>query len=349
MRSAVATLPVQQVESESAAPLPAGASLAIGRANGLEDIGEAPASRSVPWPAAQQVIDQLRIRRTKAETTVELHARGPLMAWVQQEAQAQRLTIRVPRSSVDCAVPRPRGLVQRVTLRREEDAWALSFDLEGQLHVLDAAPVDDGHGLRIRIRQAPAIDASKPLVLVDPGHGGYDPGAPGPGGHDESQVALGVARLLGEALAEAGLQAVLTRTMDAEVRLADRVALTEKLGPVAFVSLHCNSSDAPEVGGIETYYRHDSGHSLARAIQEKLVDATGGSDRGIRSGRLYVLRGERIPATLVEMGFISSRTEEAKLVDPEYQKIVARAIAAGVKAYLDGKPTAVARPPAPGG
>jgi N-acetylmuramoyl-L-alanine amidase len=126
--------------------------------------------------------------------------------------------------------------------------------------------------------------------------------------------------------------------MDAEVRLPDRVAVMERFNPAAFVSLHCNSSEAPEATGIETYYRHDNGQKLARSIHERLVAATGRPDRGVRNGRLYVLRGERVPATLVEMGFISSHEEETRLLEPAYQKVLARAIAEGIKTYLDSRP-----------
>lgn len=302
-----------------------------------EVVSEASGSRAVPWPTAPQVVESIRLRRSGRETTLEIRARGPLMAWVQDEWQARRVTVRVPRSSVACAVPRPAGVVSGLILRREEESWALALDLEDGPLAFDSAPIDGGKGLRIRMRPAPALKPDRPLVLIDPGHGGYDPGAIGTGGTSESQVALEIAKRAAKALADLGIQSVLTRTMDAEVRLPDRVALIERYDPAAFISLHCNSSEAPEATGVETYYRHETGLKLSRTIHERLVAATGSPDRGVRSGRLYVLRGERIPATLVEMGFISSREDEARLTDPAYQKRVARAIAEGVKGYLDGE------------
>ncbi len=313
-----------------------------------DEIGEASGSRGVPWPAAPQVVESIRLRRNGTETTLEIRSKAALMAWVQDEWQGPRLTVRIPRSSVACDVPRPRGAVERLTLRREEDAWALALDLDAGRHVFEAGPIEQGRGLRIRMKPAPALSATKPLVIVDAGHGGYDPGALGPTGVDESKVTFEVARLVAKALSEQGVQPLLTRTLDAEVRLQDRVALMDRFNPVAFVSLHCNSSEAPEATGIETYFRHDSGQKLASTIHEKLVGATGRQDRGVRSGRLYVLRGDRIPATLVEMGFMSSREEESRLTNPDYQKLVARAIADGIKTYLDNRPaTSAAAPTAP--
>lgn len=303
-----------------------------------EVVPEASASRAVPWPAAPQVVESIRLRHYRNETTLEIRSRSQLMAWVQDEWQAGRLTVRVPRSSVACELPRARGAVSRMALRREEESWALALELGSGQHVFESAPIDDGRGLRIRMRPAPKLDLDKPLVMIDPGHGGYDPGALGAGGGNESQVTLDVAKLVFKALADLGIQPILTRTMDAEVRLPDRVALMERYNPAAFVSLHCNSSEAPEATGVETYYRHDSGSKLSRMIHEKVVAATGRQDRGVRSGRLYVLRGEQTPSTLVEMGFISSREEETRLKDPAFQKAVARAVAEGVKAYLDSRP-----------
>jgi N-acetylmuramoyl-L-alanine amidase len=284
----------------------------------------------------------MRIRRlTSGATTVELRGRDALMAWVHEEVEPRRLTIRVPRSSLACAAPRARGAVERVTLRREPEAWALGLDLAEGRYVLDSAPTQDGKGLILRIEKAPALDAARPLVLVDAGHGGYDPGALGPTGKTESQVALGVARQLARLLAGAGFQAVLIRTADAELRLPDRETLIGRHDAVALVSLHCNSSDAPDAIGIETYFRHESGHGLARAIQEQLVATTGRPDRGVRTARLFVLRGERTPAALVEMGFISSPAEERRLVDPDYQKVLAQAIATGIKKFFEERKVVV--------
>ncbi len=311
-----------------------------------DEVAEPVATRSAPWPAVPQVVLSMRIRRlTSGATTVELRGRGALMAWVHEEVEPRRLTIRVPRSSLACAAPRARGAVERVTLRREPEAWALGLDLADGRYVLDTLPSKDGKALTVRIEKAPALDAARPLVLVDAGHGGYDPGALGPTGKTESQVALGVARQLARSLAGAGFQAVMLRTADAELRLADRETLIGRHEPVALVSLHCNSSDAPDATGIETYFRHESGHGLARAIQEQLIATTGRPDRGVRTARLFVLRGERTPAALVEMGFISSPSEERQLADPAYQKVLAEAIATGIKKFYDTRAAAAASLP----
>lgn len=255
------------------------------------------------------------------------------MAWVVEDVQSNRLTIRVPRSSLACAAPRPRGAVRRVAIRREPEAWVLALDLAEERHVLDSASGDGGRTLAIRIRRAPPLAAARPLILVDPGHGGYDPGATGPTGKAESQVALGVAKDLLAALEDAGFQGVLTRTMDSELRLADRELLRDRYSPAAVISLHCNSGETSAATGIETYYRFEPGHALARSVHERLVVESGRPDRGVRTARLFMLRGEHLPAVLVEMGFLTNPEEEARLVDPAYQKVLAAAIAGGVKKW----------------
>jgi N-acetylmuramoyl-L-alanine amidase len=301
-----------------------------------DEIGEPGATRSIAWPASPQVVEAIRIRKLNSgDTTIEVRGREALMAWVQEEVAPRRLTIRVPRASLACDAPVARGAVSRVLLRRETDSWVLALDLAEARHLFDSELSDDRKTLKIRIRKAHDLVADKPVVLVDPGHGGYDPGAAGPGTLTESQVALAVGRQVARYLEILGYQAVLTRTMDAELQLPNRALLLERYNPVAFVSLHCNSSDSPEAAGIETYYRHASGHTLARAIHDKLVAATGAADRGLRTASLFVLRGERIPATLVEMGFISSPKEGERLADLEYQAVAGRAIAEGVKAFVE--------------
>ncbi|MBM3266161.1 MAG: N-acetylmuramoyl-L-alanine amidase [Candidatus Sericytochromatia bacterium] len=319
-------------------------------ASGEEASGEREATRSVPWPSVPQVIDGMRIRRLHSgATTVEIRGREPLMAWVLEELEPRRLTVRIPRSSLAVAAPRAKGAVERVTLRREPEAWTLALDLAGGRLALDSTRSPDGRSLTLRIEQAPALDAGRPVVVVDAGHGGYDPGALGGAGTSESQVALGVARHLAKELRAEGLQPVLTRSFDGELRLADREALIASHGPAAVISLHCNSAETPEATGVETYYRHDPGLPLARAVHERLVAATGRPDRGVRQARLFVLRHDRIPATLVEMGFLSNAAEERQLVDPAYQQVLARAIAAGVRSYLDGRPAESASAPSGGG
>ncbi len=189
-------------------------------------------------------------------------------------------------------------------------------------------------------------------IVLDPGHGGRDPGAVGPGGTKEKDVTLAVARLLAKYL-DPIAEVKLTRSDDRHLwsntnaDLAERVRIAETWRASYFISLHCNAA-AAGARGVETYAYKPGGEGerLARAIQKELVEATGFPDRGVKFANYYVLRKTSMPAVLVEMGFISNPAEEKLLKDPTWQEKAAKAIATGIANYLGKKlPTPV--PPAP--
>lgn len=181
----------------------------------------------------------------------------------------------------------------------------------------------------------PRADDGQILVVLDPGHGGADPGAVGIGGLDEVDIVDPVANRVAELLEENGVSTVLTRTRDIEVDLPPRVDLANRLDANLFVSIHANaiSLSRPEVNGIETYY-FSSGGVLAETIHESLIDATGGPDRGVRTARFYVLRNTDMPAVLLELGFVTGDYDARRLSDPEYREILAQAIARGILQYV---------------
>lgn len=176
-------------------------------------------------------------------------------------------------------------------------------------------------------------------IILDPGHGGRDPGAvdgvnPAEGDQlhtQEADLALTLAYLLRPQLLPN--QVVLTREEDVYVPLADRVALANREQADLFVSLHFNAAENTSARGIETLY-HTNGQRLAELIQARLVKDLGDVDRGVkRRTDLYVLRRTKMPAVLVELGFITSPGEEAKLNGIPYLTVAARAIAQAVSIY----------------
>jgi N-acetylmuramoyl-L-alanine amidase len=173
------------------------------------------------------------------------------------------------------------------------------------------------------------------LIVLDPGHGGNDPGAVGIGGLDEVEIVTPVALRVGELLEQQGIDIAFTRTEDVEVDLPPRVSLANRLQANLFVSIHANaiSMSRPEVNGIETYY-FSSGKDLAFYVHESLIDATGSNDRGVRTARFYVLRNTDMPAILIELGFVTGDEDARNLSDPDYREILAQAIARGILEYV---------------
>ena len=173
---------------------------------------------------------------------------------------------------------------------------------------------------------------------IDPGHGGFDPGAIGPSGLRESDVTLSIGLKLREKLQLQGIQVVMTREKDTALGnninadLNNRTQIANKNGCDYFISIHCNSSTNRSANGTETYcYKFGSmGEKLARSIQSKLVEITGLANRGVKEANFAVLKNTVMPAVLVETAFISNPAEEAKLADDSWRNQCAEAIAVGI-------------------
>ncbi|MDB9447488.1 N-acetylmuramoyl-L-alanine amidase [Anabaena sp. CS-542/02] len=176
---------------------------------------------------------------------------------------------------------------------------------------------------------------TRSVVMIDPGHGGRDPGAIGIGGLRESDVVLPISKRVAAILEQNGVQAVLTRDSDYFVSLQGRVDLAERANADLFVSIHANaiSMSRPEVNGLETYY-HDSGQRLARSIHNSVIQNVTIRDRQVRRARFYVLRRNTMPSVLVEVGFVTGAEDAARLRTTAYQNQMADAIARGILQHL---------------
>ncbi len=173
------------------------------------------------------------------------------------------------------------------------------------------------------------------VVLVDPGHGGKDPGAIGLGGLQEKNVILPIAQQVAALLEEQGVQAVMTRDSDYFIGLGPRVAKADGLNADLFVSIHANSMPAnrTDISGLETYY-YESGRRLAWTIHNTVLRRMNIRDRRVRRARFYVLRKSSMPSVLVEVGFVTGREDAPRLASSAYRDQMAAAIASGILQYI---------------
>ncbi|MEH2074220.1 MAG: N-acetylmuramoyl-L-alanine amidase [Nostoc sp.] len=194
-------------------------------------------------------------------------------------------------------------------------------------------PIDNPRPSRPQPR--PSVPRGKLLVVIDPGHGGKDSGAPGIGGLLEKDVILPIGKRVAAILEQNGVQAVLTRDADFFVELQGRVEIAERVNATAFVSIHANSVDnRPDVNGLEVYY-YDSGYALAEVVRNTILQNINTiNNRGTRKARFYVLRKSSMPSILVETGYMTGREDNPRLASPEYQNRMAEAIARGILKYL---------------
>lgn len=173
-------------------------------------------------------------------------------------------------------------------------------------------------------------------VCIDPGHGGHDPGAVG-GGVKEKDIALSVAKQIGAYLEVWGYAVMLTREDDTFVSLSGRAAKANSWGADLFISVHCNSAGDESANGVEVYHHErasEAAQDAAELIYTKLVAISDLRTRGIKEADFAVLRETKMPAVLVELGFVSNPGDLAKLTDSAWQDDAAKAIADGIAEAL---------------
>jgi len=173
-------------------------------------------------------------------------------------------------------------------------------------------------------------------VVIDPGHGGKDPGTTSVFGVYEKTLVLCVAKLVAAELARNGVEVRLTRTTDRFIELEDRPAIANRLRADLFVSIHADYSRNRAARGYTVYVpRSPSSKSqaAAKAICRRMT-ANGTACRGTRTAGFRVLVCSDVPAVLVELGYMSNRAEAAQLGSTSYQQSIAKALARGIYDYL---------------
>lgn len=201
------------------------------------------------------------------------------------------------------------------------------------------------------------------VVVLDPGHGGDDPGAPGPDRNPEKRITLDIARRVRAKLKDTGIEVWLTRESDHVLPLESRVYFAKKVRADFMVSIHFNSSGNRAVSGLETYVIPSPGYSATTAVgssrqpprpvsvsagsrfgamntilawylQKGLVSSVGTDDRGVRQANFFVLRNAPCPAALVECGYLSNGPEGSRILTDAHRDRIANGIARGIMTYV---------------
>lgn len=172
---------------------------------------------------------------------------------------------------------------------------------------------------------------AKPMVTIDPGHGGEDTGGEG-NGVKESEIVLAIGLQVKRLLEAHGVAVKMTRQDDTFIGLNERVEVAR--GTNLFVSIHANWANTARAKGVETYWCAKGG-KLAQIVQESILEHIPECvDRGVKKATFLVIRKETNPAILVETGFVTNADEAKCLTDPIYQNRMADAIARGIVSYL---------------
>ena len=226
---------------------------------------------------------------------------------------------------------------------------------------------------------AQQLGLSVKTIVIDPGHGGKDPGAVSQT-RQEKQIVLSLSKTLRDILVKKGYNVRLTRETDVFIPLRKRTQFARNQKADLFISIHTNASISNQAAGIETYYlalasdesaritamRENAGaeynmkeldalvgrilkeskstesRRLAEVIQAQLASGKQVKNRGVKHAPFVVLIGTKVPAVLVEVGFISNPTEGKKLTTKAYQRQLATAIAKGIEQYIKNIPSPAA-------
>ena len=175
------------------------------------------------------------------------------------------------------------------------------------------------------------------LICVDPGHGGYDPGAIGPTGLTEKEVNLDISIRLKNKLQSAGYRVIMTRESDVYKSLSDRANFANTSGAHIFVSIHNNAFTLPTPNGTETYYSTYSpelSRELAIDVHYETLNKINTYNRGVKTANFYVLKNTNMISALLEGVFISNPTEEAKLRDSSFRDKMATGVYNGIVKFL---------------
>lgn len=204
----------------------------------------------------------------------------------------------------------------------------------------------------IRVSTLPVLNftapGSKAHIVLDPGHGGFDPGKVGTAGTLEKDINLAISLKLKEMLVKSGYTVTMTRQKDEALceqnasrkKVSDlnaRLDLIQKEEPELTVSIHQNSYSAGTKGAQVFYYsQSEDGHRLAGVLQETLKEEIGDGNHRVEKANdsYYMLKKSQGPFVIVECGFLSNPEEEKLLNSEDYQKKMAKALAEGIEKFL---------------
>jgi N-acetylmuramoyl-L-alanine amidase len=201
---------------------------------------------------------------------------------------------------------------------------------------VDRSPVGASLFFLLTLVVSVSAVARPAIVVIDAGHGGHDRGGMPGQRLPEKGFTLDTAKRLARVLRQGrGIKAVLTRDDDRFVSLAERTDIANRYAgdDAVFVSIHFNAGRREGAYGIETYYNNQRGYRLAALVHPRVIRALASTDRGIRHRGYRVLRKNRLPAILVECGFLTNPAEAARISDSRSRERLASAIADAIMRY----------------
>lgn len=293
------------------------------------------------------IIDALTYRGTGLTTaSIQLKANESTLYKVSHNLSNNILEINVPKAQIGLDTGNMQvydSFVQWINVEEINQNYRIQMKLnEGiEFQLISSLNTQE---FNLQLSNKKSNQTSK-LIVIDPGHGGKDPGAiSGTLKLYESHIVLDVSQRLNKLLLAAGFRTYMTRVDDTTIATQDRYEVANQLNADLFVSVHANSFTREEINGIETLYYPSEKNpddfrdnkKIAQIFQSELIRILQGHNRGLfQRENLPTLRETKMPAVLVEIGYLSNRIEEAKIATEEYRQKAAEAMFSAIVKYYE--------------
>lgn len=265
---------------------------------------------------------------------------------VDYDSSKKTMEITIPSNSVDLqenSVSVKDGFVEDMQIIRDrnETKVIVRFRKSIEFEVLSRSRDSE---ILVTLKRDSNITTSDKTIVIDPGHGGYQPGASSPNGVREKDVNLQIGLKAESYLKALGYNVLMTRDKDDYVDNYDRARFANSNYGDIYISIHANSTTNKDVFGLEILYcpmgkgssKTEDQYPLAKSISEGILASTGAKDRGIfQRPDLIVIREASMPAILVEVGYLSNAAEEKLITNDEYQLKIVEGIINGIQNYFD--------------
>lgn len=188
----------------------------------------------------------------------------------------------------------------------------------------------ESESIVIDFDQKPDVSFEGETIIIDPGHGGKDPGAPSVSSKTEAEIVYTIAEKTADILETNGANVEFTRGDGEYASLDDRKAEGD-----LFISLHSDAMEDPSITGFTTFYTYDNQKEFAETMNEALDKYSNFRNRGTNQSNYQVTWQLDYPATLIELGYLSNEIDDRMLSSEDYQDLMAQAITEGIHNYLN--------------
>lgn len=265
---------------------------------------------------------------------------------IENYTEKKILEIRVPSSSTKLEeghIYIKDGLIDEVEVIKDGNETVIQIKYRRSI-IFETISSNKDKDIVLKINRNLDVKPLDRLIVIDPGHGGTDPGATSITGKREKDLNFSVSNILSDGLKEKGYNVLMTRDTDTFVDLYERARIANENNADIFISIHGNSlAGNSSINGLEVYYwpankseiKEEDQYPLAKSIFDQMIKTTGAESRGVKTNSYVVIRETRMPAVLIETGFLSNPHEESLLYTKDYQNKMVEGIIKGIESYFE--------------